>query len=92
LLQQTTVSQAIATAGGPDPTLAKASDTVLYRKAPDGQRLAIPINLASLQKGNEEDVAIQEDDVIVVPMSTPRFWIDRLTQGVFRVGVNATMY
>jgi polysaccharide export outer membrane protein len=92
LLQATTVSQAVATAGGPDPTLAKTSGTVLWRKSSTGERQAIPINLAALQKGEGDDFRVQEDDVIVVPMSTARLWFDRLTQGVLRVGVNAPLY
>jgi polysaccharide export outer membrane protein len=92
LLQETTVSQAVATAGGPDPTLAKSSGTVLYRKSPDGERQAIPINLAALQDGEGEDFRVQEDDVIVVPLSTTRLWFDRLTTGILRVGVNAPLY
>ena len=91
LLQETTVSQAIATAGGPDLAYAKTSGTKLYRKTAEGERVVIPINLAALQKGKEEDLLIMQDDVIVVPMSVPRLWIDRLTRGVLRVGLNAPL-
>src|SRR6185503_13035030 len=82
LLQETTVSQAVATAGGADVTLAKTSATVVYRKSADGERQAIPFNLAALEKGEIEDLRIQQDDVIVVPMSSTSFWIDLVTKGV----------
>jgi polysaccharide export outer membrane protein len=92
LLQETTVSQAVATAGGADTTLAKTSGTVLYRKSPDGVREAIPVDLAALENGEIEDLKIQQDDVIVVPMSSSAFWIDMITKGVFRVGLSAPLY
>jgi polysaccharide export outer membrane protein len=86
LLEQMTVSQAVATAGGADETFAKKGGTMLYRKTPEGERLVIPIDLAALQRGEGEDMPILEDDVIVVPMSAPRFWVDRFTRGVLHVG------
>ena len=41
LLDDTTVSEAVATAGGADRTLANASGTLLYRKRDDGKREAM---------------------------------------------------
>jgi polysaccharide export outer membrane protein len=92
LLEHTTVSQAIATAGGADVTIAKMSGTTLFRKDLNGERVAIPVDLAALKSGRTEDVPIQADDVIVVPMSGPRFWFDRFTSGVFRVGLSAPIF
>ena len=92
LLQETTVSQAVATAGGADATLAKSSSTVLYRKSADGERQAIPIDLAALEDGDGEDFKVQQDDVIVVPLSTARLWVDRLTMGILRIGLSAPLY
>jgi polysaccharide export outer membrane protein len=90
LLEQTTVSEAIATAGGADRTLANIGGTVLYRKQDDGSREAIPIDLASLQAGGAEDFAIHENDVIVVPVSGPKLFFDRVTSGILRVGFNSS--
>jgi protein involved in polysaccharide export with SLBB domain len=42
LLEKTTVSEAVATAGGADTTLANIGGTVLYRKKDDGSREADP--------------------------------------------------
>ena len=86
------MSQAVATAGGADATLAKSSSTVLYRKSPDGERQAIPIDLAALEDGDGEDFKVQQDDVIVVPLSTARLWVDRLTMGILRIGLSAPLY
>jgi polysaccharide export outer membrane protein len=89
LLATTTVSEAVATAGGADTTLADVKGTVLYRKRSDGSREAIPISLASLKDGTAEDFAIQENDVIVVPLSGPKLFFDRVTAGILRVGFSS---
>jgi polysaccharide export outer membrane protein len=91
LLQETTVSQAVATAGGADVQLARVSGTVLYRRAAEGERVAMPIDLAALKRGDEQDFLVQEDDVIVVPVSGPRLLFDRITRGVLRVGLTAPL-
>lgn len=89
LLTETTVSEALATAGGPDIQLANVGGTVLYRKQDDGSREAIPVNLAGLQSGSAEDFSIKENDVIVVPISGPKLFFDRVTSGILRVGYNS---
>lgn len=90
LLEETTVSEAVATAGGADRTLANIDGTVLYRKKEDGSREAIPINLAALQSGGSQDVTVRENDVIVVPVSGPKLFFDRVTSGILRVGFNSS--
>lgn len=89
LLEKTTVSEAVATAGGPNATLANVRGTVLYRKNKDGTRDAIPIDLASLKSGEIPDFAVRENDVIVVPVSGPKLFLDRVTSGILSVGFNS---
>jgi polysaccharide export outer membrane protein len=89
LLDETTVSEAVATAGGADRTLANPSRTLLYRKREDGKREAIAINLASLESGGTQDFYVQENDVIVVPISGPALFFDRVTAGILRIGFNS---
>ena len=86
LLQDTTVSQALATAGGIDVALAKGGDTTLYRKMADGQRRPIPVKFDQIREGRAEDFLLNEDDLIVVPLSGPKFVVDRVL-GLVRVGV-----
>jgi polysaccharide export outer membrane protein len=90
LLEKTTVSEAVATAGGADTTLANIGATVLYRKKDDGSREAIPVDLAALHTGGSEDFAVRENDVIVVPVSGPKLFFDRVTSGILRVGFNSS--
>lgn len=86
LLQETTVTQAIATAGGPDLNLANVRGTTLYRKLDDGDREGIPINIAAIRKGSEPDLEVQEDDVIVIPVSGPKYVFDKAL-GLVRLGI-----
>lgn len=79
LLQETTVSQALATAGGPDVALANQGGITLYRKLGDGQREAIRVDVDAIRSGKSEDFVVEEDDVIYVPVSGPKYFIDRVT-------------
>jgi polysaccharide export outer membrane protein len=90
LLSDTSVSQALATAGGVEETLARSSGTVIYRKGEDGQWSEIPIDLAAIGKGKVPDVPVQPDDVVVVPVSGPKFAVERVL-GLVRVGVNTAV-
>lgn len=85
LLQKTTVTQALATAGGPEVTMAKLGGIILYRKTRDGQRKAVPVRLASIRAGKAEDFDIEEDDIVFVPLAGGKFFIDKL-MGLFHIG------
>ena len=71
---------------GPDFTLANDGGTTLFRMHRDGEREAIPVDIASIRRGKADDFLIQEDDVIVVPVSGPKYFMDRVL-GLVRVGV-----
>lgn len=68
-----TVTQAIATAGGPDEKLASLGGTALYRPGPNGERRKIPIDLSAIASGEQQDPVVLPDDVIVVPMSRLKY-------------------
>jgi polysaccharide export outer membrane protein len=87
LVQDTTVSQALATAGGPDVKTARAGGTTLYRKLDSGDRVAIDVDLSGISAGKSEDFLVREDDLIVVPVSGPKFLLDSMI-GLVRVGLN----
>lgn len=91
LLAETTVSQAIVTAGGLRTELARASGTTIYRKSPSGEREAIEVDIGAITDGKFRDLPIQAEDVVVVPISGPKFFVERVT-GLVRVGVNAAMF
>jgi polysaccharide biosynthesis/export protein len=70
------LNQALATAGGVDPELNSSDITIFRRKGPSGME-AISVDYAAVQAGSAVDPQIEQDDVIVVPMSTVKFFIKR---------------
>ncbi len=91
LHQDTTASQALATAGGIDVALANTGGTTLFRKGEDGARVPIEVDVAAIRAGEVQDFVVEADDVIVVPMSGPKFVLDRVL-GLFRIGVRAAAF
>jgi len=77
LVDTVTVTQALATAGGIDPRLGKAGGTTLYRRSKGGEREIIQIDIDAIREGRAEDILVKEDDVLVVPMSSVKFVVDR---------------
>lgn len=77
LIDTVTVTQALATAGGIDPRLGKAGGTTLYRRSKGGEREIIHVDIDAIRKGRAEDILVKEDDVLVVPMSSVKFVVDR---------------
>jgi polysaccharide export outer membrane protein len=76
LRETMTVSQAIGAAGGPDDKLAKRDAVRLFRRSPQGERIELPVNM------EQADVQLVENDIVVVPMSMPRYVVDRFIGGV----------
>ena len=77
-----TATQAIAAAGGPDDKLADKGRIRLFRREESGDRQEIPIDVGAINRGKIEDIALAENDIIVVPMSLPRYVVDRFIGGV----------
>ena len=70
------LSQALATAGGVDPELNSSDITIFRRKVPSGME-PISVDYAAILTGSAADLQIEEDDVIVVPISTTKYLIKR---------------
>jgi polysaccharide export outer membrane protein len=70
------LSQALATAGGVDPEL-NSNDITIFRRQGPGEVQTIALNLSEVTGGSVADPQIQPDDVIIVPMSTPKFIVKR---------------
>ena len=71
------LTQALATAGGVNPELADYSEVKIYRRRGPAQVDTIPIDLDHVWAGNTQDLQVQADDVIVVPMSSAKYFIKR---------------
>jgi polysaccharide biosynthesis/export protein len=72
-----TLTQALAVAGGVTETLADYTSVVVFRRqnSPEAERIAV--NLKDILAGQAADPLIGADDVIVVPMSTAKYILER---------------
>lgn len=71
-----TLTQALATAGGVDPEVSSSDVTIFRRKASSGME-AISVDYAAVLSGSVVDPQVQQDDVIIVPMSTVKYLVRR---------------
>jgi polysaccharide export outer membrane protein len=72
-----TVTQALATAGGVDPELADYSAIAIYRRQGPTKVETISVDLDKIRAGGAQDVTVQPDDVVIVPMSTGKYIVKR---------------
>jgi polysaccharide biosynthesis/export protein len=72
-----TLTQALAVAGGAIRTLAKLSEITIFRRRADGEADPLPVNLDEVQASRVPDPLIEADDVIVVPVSTGKYIVER---------------
>jgi polysaccharide export outer membrane protein len=75
--QPYTLTQALARGGGVNFELAKQSDISIFRRREGLEFDRIPINLDEIRAGQAPDAPIAADDVIVVPVSTPKYLVRR---------------
>ena len=75
-----TVSQAIAVAGSPVAGMAKPQNTTILRMDEQGQAVSIPVNLSAIIAKQEPDVVLKEQDVVFVPESTIRRFLNDFRQ------------
>jgi polysaccharide biosynthesis/export protein len=66
-----TVLQAVALAGSTPPS-AVPSKSRLIRKLPDGTYRELHLSLSAMQKGKQEDMSLEPNDIIYVPFSYVR--------------------
>lgn len=84
-----TLSQAIALAGGLNPKAA-GSETKILRYSEKGvDKEILTANVYAIQKGQEKDLYLKENDIIVVPMSGTKAFLIELrdtVKGIIGVG------
>jgi polysaccharide export outer membrane protein len=86
-----TLTQALAVAAGVDYSVAKSSGITIFRRQGHAQVETISVNLGDIRAGKLVDPPVQAGDVIVVPVSTPKYVISRFLGGV-GMGVSAPLY
>jgi polysaccharide export outer membrane protein len=72
-----TLMQALSVAGGVNRELADYSGTTVYRRRNGGEAEMILVDLTAIWEGKASDPRIESDDVIVVPISTPKYIVRR---------------
>jgi polysaccharide export outer membrane protein len=72
-----TLTQALAVAGGVDETLASYGDVSIFRRRPGAEPEKLPVDLKAILAGNAHDPHIEPEDVIIVPISTAKYVVER---------------
>jgi polysaccharide export outer membrane protein len=72
-----TLRQALATAGGVDPELADYSAVSINRRHGPDKMETISVDLNTVMAGAAADPQVQPDDVILVPMSSFKYFVKR---------------
>ncbi len=72
-----TVTQALVAAGGVNRELAKTSGITLFRNRGSAGVEKVPIDLDDLVNGRQPDIQVTAEDVIVVPISAPKYVVRR---------------
>ena len=83
-----TLTQAVAMAGGADPELADYTEVTINRRQAGENAQIIPVNLSEVSAGRAADPQVQADDVILVPMSSFKYFVKRFVGTIFS-GVSA---
>ena len=79
-----TMLQLISMAGSTNKT--SKSNLRLIRKEADGQQKEIPVQLASIQKGKQPDIQLQQGDIVFVPFS----WMKNTAMSAANIAASAT--
>ena len=72
-----TLTQALATAGGVQSELADYSDIFIFRRLSPDKVETTHLDLHEILAGNVVDPQIEADDVIIVPISTGKYILER---------------
>jgi polysaccharide biosynthesis/export protein len=81
------LTQALATAGGVDPELNSSDITIFRRKGPSGME-PVSVDYSAVLAGSAADPQIEEDDVIVVPISAVKYFVKRFVGSIVDGGIS----
>lgn len=86
-----TVEEAMGLAGGPAHA-AKMHNVQLVRTLPDGRKemIALPVDL--ILAGKSPDVALKDQDILYVPVSTKKLVLEQAISSALNIGTNITIY
>jgi polysaccharide biosynthesis/export protein len=81
LVRQYRLSEVVALAGGLAP-YANGSEISVFRRGPEAEVQVVSRDLDKIRSGEQEDIKITENDLVVVPPSTARIVISALLSSV----------
>jgi polysaccharide export outer membrane protein len=79
-----TLTQALALAGGIDETLASYSDVAIFRRQNGAAPEKVAVDLNQIFARQADDPLIESRDTIMVPISTPKYLVERF---IGRIGL-----
>jgi polysaccharide biosynthesis/export protein len=77
-----TLSQALTVAGGTKATLANFSGITIYRRKDPTTFDRMEVNLKEVRNGGAADPKIEANDVIYVPISAGKYFVERFIGGI----------
>jgi polysaccharide export outer membrane protein len=86
-----TVLQAVAMAQGTNPTAALNSASIIRRSA-TGEKQQIPVELGNILTAKGEDVRLQPDDIVFVPVSAAKSIGRRTMEAVIQAATGVAIY
>jgi polysaccharide export outer membrane protein len=84
-----TLTQALVVAGGVNDTLAGYSDVSIFRRRNGAEPERMPIDLKDIFAGKAQDPYVEAEDVIIVPISTAKYIVERF---IGRIGMGGSMF
>lgn len=84
-----TLTQALAVAGGVEAKPAKYSEITIFRRNNQAQVEKLLVDLDKIRNGEETDLLVQADDVILVPSSFTKVVLRSLFNDALGIGVSA---
>lgn len=89
LLQPLTISQAIAVAGGLNTNLSDDSNVAIFRRRDAAEADRISVDLKAVLVGQAPDPQIEPGDLIIVPTSSAKWFVDRFFGRIGLPGIPA---
>jgi polysaccharide export outer membrane protein len=82
------LTKALASAGGLDREIADYSSVTIFRRRNAKETETISIDLNSILAGNAVDPLVETEDVIIVPVSTAKFFVKRFVGQLVSGGIS----
>jgi polysaccharide export outer membrane protein len=87
------VLQALSMAAGLEKTASSSNARILRASnSPDAKRTEIPVNLKKVLEGIDEDVAMQPEDILLVPGSRSKVALIRGLEAALQIGSGIAIY